>query len=56
MFNWSWYDMALDAISLAISPYIARANKAVEFYTTNYNGEATIENINTKRISQELNN
>ena len=37
MFNWSWYDMALDAISLAISPYIARANKAVEFYTTNYN-------------------
>ena len=29
--------MALDAISLAISPYIARANKAVEFYKTNYN-------------------
>ena len=25
-------------------------------YTTNCNGEATIENINTKRISQELNN
>lgn len=28
--------MALDSITLAISPYIARANKAVKFYADNY--------------------
>jgi hypothetical protein len=29
--------MALDSVTLAISPYIARANKAVKFYAENYN-------------------